>query len=312
LAQDSQGSRRQVSLCSQVPTCLSTSVYLSAMSAKREAFSPVPSRNRRRPESSPSQADLMAGRGELQMSRATFEAQLPRPPPVDLPSIRGSKSVARRRVGMDVECALDDSRLRVASVDNNPRHSTPVAKWNAKETKQAHRGEFERHASNAILPGDRIRSVNNSGSAANMLQELESATGTINLELSRNLKDVLKPSLPPAPDSRLSTPANHSPPSTPEKPPSKRPRSSCTPAMRPRSGFDECSTRLSRSRLGSAQSTRAPSGASSRCNSVGRCGSAGSCSDDISCIGHRGRSSSIGSISSISMLSHAGFVALCA
>lgn len=284
-----------------------------------ETCSPAPLRRRRSDASHcQTQAKLLAGRGDLHNARLSFQAQLPKPLPIDLP--RRGRSVISRRVGMDVDFAEDSSRMHVAWTDNNPRQSTPVAKWNAQEDKLANRGEFEHHASKAIQPGDRIRSVNGR-SASHMFAELEKASGTINLELSRNMADVLKPTSPQEQQSGLSTPDNSSSAaSTPEKQrpltaslstPEQRPRtasffsmpehrprtaslstpekhrSSCRPPKRPRSGLE------------SAQSTRASTTASStRSNSIS------SCTANISTTVEPCRSSSF------SMLSHAGFVAL--
>eukprot|EP00928_Gymnodinium_smaydae_P000836 TRINITY_DN10311_c0_g1_i1.p1 TRINITY_DN10311_c0_g1~~TRINITY_DN10311_c0_g1_i1.p1 ORF type:complete len:286 (+),score=39.52 TRINITY_DN10311_c0_g1_i1:55-912(+) len=156
----------------------------------------------------PSQARLLQGRGDLQQGRATFQTQLGKPSPLARPLRDGSPIT---RLGMDVICPAgsERARLHVADVDRHPAKKTPVAEWNFKERRLAVRGEGERHASLAILPGDRIRAVSASPaistegqeatmSASAMLKELEAATDAHNpralsLAVSRDISDVLRP-----------------------------------------------------------------------------------------------------------------------
>jgi hypothetical protein len=113
------------------------------------------------------------------------------------------------RLGMEVNSNAVPNRLLLSEVDKDPRKRTPVAYWNETEERRAHRGEEERHASFALLPGDRLRSVNDvNGKTAMLAQLLESADynrpKAVDLAISRNLTDVLAPS-PERPVRRIST-----------------------------------------------------------------------------------------------------------
>merc|ERR1719335_1897320 len=104
---------------------------------------------------------------------------------------------------MDLKRVGSKSRLLVADVDINPRNRTPVAQWNAKEERQAHRGDYE-YCSLAIQPGDRIGAVNDMATATAMLSEIQYAMSdtspkTINLKVSRDISDVMRPSSPGTP-----------------------------------------------------------------------------------------------------------------
>jgi len=101
------------------------------------------------------------------------------------------------------------NRLLLSEVDKNPRKRTPVAYWNETEECRAHRGEEEQHASFALLPGDRLKSVNDvNGKTAMLAQLLESADynspKAVDLAVSRNLSDILAPS-PERPVRRIAT-----------------------------------------------------------------------------------------------------------
>mmetsp|Transcript_63672 Transcript_63672/g.120546 ORF Transcript_63672/g.120546 Transcript_63672/m.120546 type:complete len:287 (+) Transcript_63672:56-916(+) len=165
------------------------------------------------------QADLLRGRGELGQARGRFDAQLPKVRPiVRHPTSKPSIS----RIGMDVVSGKEQSGLIVADIDKSTFGKTPVAKYNFSEQRQAVRSQEEEHASFAIQPGDRIRAIRaedpdkslsdlscilegkesfdgkKSMSQTAMLAELRQATSEtsprcVNLQVSRNLEDVLRP-----------------------------------------------------------------------------------------------------------------------
>jgi hypothetical protein len=113
------------------------------------------------------------------------------------------------------------SGLFVLDVDKDLQNKTPVAQLNAEEKRQAERDENETHASFAIRPGDRIREIcaeapdqtlknlaqshteqgfvsGGTMSATAMLTELTTATSetsprVVNLSVSHNISDLLKP-----------------------------------------------------------------------------------------------------------------------
>jgi len=167
--------------------------------ALRDA-SPCPNGSRRRSSSVPSQAAFLRGRGDLGQARGTFQVQLIKPSPLARP-MQNAPSLSR--IGIDVERAKDTDRLVVSSVDFHPSHRTPVCEWNYREERQANRGEKEQHISLAILPGDRIREVNDFGSQTVMLSELAKATDpqsprNVSLLVSRDISNVLQPAAAPA------------------------------------------------------------------------------------------------------------------
>lgn len=171
-------------------------VARAAMQAPRRRLSPAPSGSRHRPSSCPTQASLLRGRGELGPTRISFEAQLSKVSPNARP-IRDAPVVAAR-LGMGVLRAEQKERLLVSNVDSRPRNSTPVAQYNTREERNKDRGGGESHASMALVPGDRIRAVNNALSQTGMLAEIAAAASDdnpkeVNLAVSRDLTDVLKP-----------------------------------------------------------------------------------------------------------------------
>lgn len=177
-----------------------------------------------RASSLPSQAGLMRMRGDLRGTSARFRVQLDKPSPATIYSDPIS------RIGMEVKRHDSNARLVVNDVDENPRQRTPVAQWNTAEERQADRGDEEQHASHAIKPGDRIKAVNNHNSATLMLSELQEAAKPeeprpVNLEVSRDISNVLAPS-PPKPKTSASVPAliPEGGPSSMSRPP-KPPRS---------------------------------------------------------------------------------------
>eukprot|EP00439_Symbiodinium_sp_Y106_P065236 s1259_g10.t1 len=158
-----------------------------------------------RASSLPSQAGLMRMRGDLRGTSARFRVQLDKPSPATIYSDPIS------RIGMEVKRHDSKARLIVNDVDENPRQRTPVAQWNTAEERQADRGDEEQHASLAIKPGDRIKAVNDHNSATLMLSELQEAAKPeeprpVNLEVSRDISNVLAPS-PPKPKTSASVPA---------------------------------------------------------------------------------------------------------
>lgn len=113
------------------------------------------------------------------------------------------------RLGMEVNRNAVPNRLVLSEVDKNPRKRTPVAYWNETEERRAYRGEEEQHASFALLPGDRLKSVNDvKGKTAMLAQLLDSADynspKAVDLAISRNLTDILAPS-PERPVRRIAT-----------------------------------------------------------------------------------------------------------
>lgn len=221
----------------------------------------------RRASSCPSQAKLLRGRGDLNGQRTVITVKLDKPNPM---ALQAEKPLDR--MGFDLRRAKSTSRLLVAAVDKNPRKKTPVARWNEEEERNADRGEDERRASYALLPGDRLLSVNGVNGQTAMLSELVDATDytspkAVDLAFSRNIADVMQPSpvrmrnaLAPPP-SRPSTKVRQdldfttlcAPPRSPEKLPP------CVGATPPRSIHSSSSSRST-----SACGTRSNSACSSR------------------------------------------------
>lgn len=164
------------------------------------------------------QAQLLRGRGDLGQARGRFDAQLPKTRAiVRLPASKPGIS----RIGMDVVTSKERPGLIVADIDKSPFGKTPVAVHNCREQRQAVRSEEEKHASLTIQPGDRIRNIRAEApdkslkdlsaalgqeefdgkktmSNTAMLAELAAATSEtsprcVNLQVSRNLEDVLRP-----------------------------------------------------------------------------------------------------------------------
>lgn len=139
-----------------------------------------------------SQARLMKKRGDLSKTAFRFNASLLPPGP----------NAREKGLGMDV---VSNSAgrgeilpsLLVTDVDNDPRLTTPVAEWNMREYRQAHRSDEEARLSLAIKPGDRIRAVNGMrGNDVVMTELLVSAADVdspkaLNLTLERSRSDVL-------------------------------------------------------------------------------------------------------------------------
>lgn len=146
----------------------------------------------------------MHERGDLQGKRGMFNVKLERPNPLALQAENPFD-----RLGMDVNTNAVPNRLLLADVDNGPLKRTPVAFWNETEERRAHRGEEEQHASFALLPGDRLKSVNDvNGRTAMLAQLLDCADynspKALHLAVSRNIADVLAPS-PEKPVRRIAT-----------------------------------------------------------------------------------------------------------
>ncbi|CAE7679620.1 PTAC2 [Symbiodinium pilosum] len=159
--------------------------------------------SKQRASSVPSQAGLMRMRGDLRGTSARFRVQLDKPSPATIYADPIS------RIGMEVKRHDSKTRLVVHDVDENPRQRTPVAQWNTAEDRQADRGDEEQHASLAIKPGDRIKAVNDLNSATLMISELQEAAKPdepkpVNLEVSRDISNVLAPSPPKAKTSAAS------------------------------------------------------------------------------------------------------------
>lgn len=141
----------------------------------------------------PVQAKLLRERGDLGGKRAHFDVHLSEPTPLALLA-----ESPFTRIGMELKRANVADRLLITSIDENPKRKTPVARWNTEEDRRADRGEEEQHASLALVPGDRLRAVNDIGGKTAMLAELEAATSftspkNVNLVVSRDLGDVLQP-----------------------------------------------------------------------------------------------------------------------
>merc|ERR1712216_727643 len=134
----------------------------------------------------------MKKRGDLSKTAFTFNASLPPPGP----------NAREKGLGMDV---VSNSAgrgeilpsLLVTGVDNGLRLTTPVAEWNMREDRQAHRSDEEARLSLAIKPGDKIRAVNGKrGNDVVMTELLVSAADVdspkaLNLTLERSRSDVL-------------------------------------------------------------------------------------------------------------------------
>jgi len=150
--------------------------------------------SRTRAASSPSQANLLHGRGDLRGKRGSFEVKLERPSPGALQT-----ECPFGRIGMDLRRSEMTERLLVAGVDTNPGRKTPVARWNTAEERQAVRTDQESHISLALLPGDRLCAINGVNGETAMLAELAEAMSStcpreMNLAISRNIADVMAPS----------------------------------------------------------------------------------------------------------------------
>lgn len=181
----------------------------------------------RRPVSCPSQARLLHTRGDLRGTRTHFKVRLAEPSPIVRPGELHCKAEAQfaqggcGRTGMELKRAPSGRRLLVTEVDKDWRRKTPAARWNYQEEQQAHRGDYE-YSSHAIHPGDRIRAVNDLSNATGMLGALEDAGSytipkKLNLEISRDIADVLQPLQSPRvkpqqlQPPRLPSNENHSP-----------------------------------------------------------------------------------------------------
>jgi len=247
-----------------------------------------------RASSCTSQAKLLHGRGDIKGKRASFDVKLP-----SAGILAQQFTDPCRRIGLDLRRDVPE-RLLVAGVDTDPSQKTAVARWNCNEERKANRGDGERHASMALLPGDRLKAINDISGGTAMFEELEQAMNAtipkeVSLAFSRDISGVWAPSpdrfVPegaPAP-ARAPSPARLPRiPSTPETP-ARLPRIPGTPPVTPpRSALSGPRSRASS--VGSIRSTRSRSG--SRCGSM----------LDASC----------GSVMSISAqpLSHAGRAAL--
>eukprot|EP00747_Dinoflagellata_sp_TGD_P164577 gnl/TRDRNA2_/TRDRNA2_184690_c0_seq1.p1 gnl/TRDRNA2_/TRDRNA2_184690_c0~~gnl/TRDRNA2_/TRDRNA2_184690_c0_seq1.p1 ORF type:complete len:293 (+),score=38.31 gnl/TRDRNA2_/TRDRNA2_184690_c0_seq1:94-972(+) len=195
-----------------------------------------------RPSSCPAQmpqASLLHGRGDLLGTRARFEVNLEKPSPTVQCKRKGH---CIDRVGMDLKRDTSKQRLVVKHVDDHPRRRTPAAQWNLAEERQATRGDSEWHQNLAIKKGDRISAVNKISTDAAMFQELEQAMShtspkAVNLELSRDITEVLKPSTAPT-TTRPSLPKIQSPPTRDTKLSTRPPRPVDVPRRSSLSGGD--------------------------------------------------------------------------
>jgi len=153
-------------------------------------------------DGSSTQARLMRRRGDLSKTSFSFNASLPAPRPV----------AHTKGLGLELLCSdtsadvgRHKSSLIVADVDNDPCNATPVAEWNVREQRQAHRGKGETHASLAIKAGDKICAVNGLCDDDIAMAKLLAAAGDIdspkavNLTLQRARSDVLGPQTMTAP-----------------------------------------------------------------------------------------------------------------
>lgn len=200
----------------------------------------------------------MHGRGDLRGQRAAFKVKLDKPNPLALQAENPLE-----RLGLNLRRDAASSRLLVADVDKHPRKKTPVAHWNCEEERRANRSEEERHASFALLPGDRLRAINDINGGTAMLTELVECMSftspkAVDLAISRNISDVLM--LPPQRSTSGDAPA-------PIRPPRLRQQADCTklPATPPRTPPINVHSG-SNSRAASAGSSRSRSG--SRCSSM--------------------------------------------
>lgn len=189
-----------------------------------------------RPSSCPSQAVLLRDRGDLCGKRASFKVELNEPTPLAL-----QMDNPLSRIGLDLRHAPAAQRLVVAEVDKNPRRKTPVGRYNLAEERRSNRDKDEKHANFALLPGDRLRSVNDVGGGTAMLAELEGAVSVttpkkVNLAISRNLTDVLilAPSPIPGGEPQFRELPNMSPEKPSTAPPAQRGSSSMTPFTKKR------------------------------------------------------------------------------
>lgn len=160
------------------------------------------------------QARLMKARGDLSGTLFSFNASLP------------ACGARARGLGMDlvvsdqsIRPAASNSLLIIADVDNDPNQATPVAEWNTREERHAHRGDKEERASFAIKAGDRLCAVNGMhGDDGVMVELLASAASldspkAVQLTLERARSDVLGPQpamLPPLPPKLPTTGKRHS------------------------------------------------------------------------------------------------------
>eukprot|EP00930_Biecheleria_cincta_P055727 TRINITY_DN42004_c0_g1_i1.p1 TRINITY_DN42004_c0_g1~~TRINITY_DN42004_c0_g1_i1.p1 ORF type:complete len:241 (-),score=23.41 TRINITY_DN42004_c0_g1_i1:140-862(-) len=159
----------------------------------------TPARSTRALSSQRTQAAALQLRGELSCASLAFDVSLPTP---------GAR--ARGSLGLGVRLVEDRDwqqntscgplpPLQIENVDSRAGKFTPAAEWNAKENRQAHRGEGEHHQSFAIQPGDSICAVNGNESEEGMLEAMASAASfyspkALHLKLVRQMPDTLSPS----------------------------------------------------------------------------------------------------------------------
>lgn len=218
--------------------------------------------------SSCNQAKLLHGRGDIKGKRASFDVKLP-----SAGLLAQQFTTPCRRIGLDLRRDIPE-RLLVAGVDTDPSQKTAVARWNCKEERQSKRGDGETHASMALLPGDRLKAINDISGGTAMFAELEEAMNAtipkeVSLAVSRDISGVWAPSPDRfAPGGAFSPARAPSParlpripgtPPTPARLPSLLPRIPGTPPVTPpRSALSGPRSRASS--VGSIRSTRSRSG----------------------------------------------------
>jgi hypothetical protein len=144
-----------------------------------------------RSSSCSSQAQLLRRRGDLRGRRTAFNVKLAK---ADHLALQAENPLDR--IGLDLRRGRMPARLLVADVDKNPRKRTPVAKWNTEQERAADRSEEEQHASFALLPGDRLRAINEVNGETAMLAELMDCVNftspkAVDLAISRDISDVM-------------------------------------------------------------------------------------------------------------------------
>lgn len=226
----------------------STSSWRPSSTSSRRCSSSPAGMRRSASEANPTQAQLLRERGDLEQGRGRFCVQLPKVRPI----VRSNKDEPNlSRIGMSLEQQPSTSGLVVLEADHGLKKKTPVAQFNKEEERQAERDECEIHVSYAIKPGDRIREVHaedltktlktlgtchaeqpeepgmdkKTMSASAMFAELNTATSetsprVVNLAISRNLENVLRPcsvQRDSRPSSRAETPRQTESPTKPRR-----------------------------------------------------------------------------------------------
>jgi len=207
--------------------------------------------------SNDSQARLLHGRGDIKGKRASFDVKLP-----SAGLLAQQFTTPCQRIGLDLRRDIPE-RLLVAGVDTDPSQKTAVARWNCKEERNSNRGDGERHVSMALLPGDRLKAINDVSGGTAMFAELEEAMNAtipkdVSLAVSRDISGVWSPAPARAPSPARLPRTQGTPPTRPRLP-SSLPRIPGTPPVTPPRGALS-GPRSRASSVGSIRSTRSRSG----------------------------------------------------